>query len=557
MNKGIPEMKHVEQAPEAQVKTKRSFSIIWVVPIIALLIGGWLTFKAMSEKGLEITISFETADGLEADKTKIKFKDVEIGKVTSLELKKDLSGVVATVEMHNSADNYLTENTRFWVVRARVAAGEVSGLGTLFSGVYIGCLPSTEGKEQRSFKGLDKPPVITDGLPGNYFILKSKTLGSLDLGSPIYYRGIKVGQVVDYDFDENAESVLVKVFINDPFHNNVRQNTRFWNASGIDFTMDATGIKMDTQSLVSIMMGGVAFDLRKHDQPGAQAEKNQEFRLYSDQESSKEDAYVIKQYFLMYFNQSVRGLSPGAPVEIMGIKVGEVVSIELQYDMKNIDFRIPVLMYLEPERLQTLISEEGKVIGGEAKEGELEAQQEDRTAQLEITKSLITKGFRAQLKSENLLTGQLYIDVVLYPEAPPAELKMSKGYAVFPTTPEQLEQIVQRVDSILRSVEKVPFEAIGKDLQVAVVSLTTMLDEIKVLSGNVNQETMPKVNASFDKFEEAMEGIKSTLGPDSALNYNARKVTSEMSLAIRSLRSILEYLEKDPQALLLGKERDK
>ena len=557
MSEGDSGMKHVERAPEAKVQTKRSFSIIWVVPIIALLIGGWLTFKAMSEKGPEITITFETADGLVAGKTAVKFKDVDVGKVTKLELNDDASGVVATVEMTNNASSYLTDKTQFWVVRATVAAGEISGLGTLLSGAYIGCNPSTEGKKQTHYKGLEKPPILTADLPGRHFVLKSKELGSLDLGSPIYYRGIKVGQVVDYDFDETAEAVLFKVFIRDPFHKKVTDNTRFWNASGVDFTMDATGIKMDTQSLVSIMLGGVAFDLPEHAQQGEQAEEDKDFLLYEDRDASNEVSYNIKQYYLMYFNQSVRGLSPGAPVEILGIKVGEVVKVELLFDQTTLEFLIPVLVYFEPERLNLLITEEGKVARGTAKAEEIEATQKDKQGRNMVVKELVARGFRAQLKTGNLLTGQLFVDLANYPDAPPKELMTEQGYTVFPTIPAPFEQIVNRVDNILKKVEKVPFDKIGMDLQLAVESLTKTLDEIKDMSGNINQETVPKINAALDQMQEAMKGVESTLGPDSALSYNARQVTNELSMAIRSIRSLLEYLERDPQALLLGKEGGK
>lgn len=557
MSEGDSGMKHEERAPEAKVQTKRSFSIIWVVPIIALLICGWLTFKAMSEKGPEITITFDTADGLVAGKTTVKFKDVDVGKVTKLELNDDASGVVATVEMTNNASSYLTDKTQFWVVRATVAAGEISGLGTLLSGAYIGCNPSTEGNKQTHYEGLEKPPILTADLPGRHFVLKSKELGSLDLGSPIYYRGIKVGQVVDYDFDETAEAVLFKVFIRDPFHKKVTDNTRFWNASGVDFTMDATGIKMDTQSLVSIMLGGVAFDLPEHAQQGEQAEEDKDFLLYEDRDASNEVSYNIKQYYLMYFNQSVRGLSPGAPVEILGIKVGEVVKVELLFDQTTLEFLIPVLVYFEPERLNLLITEEGKVARGTAKAEEIEATQKDKQGRNMVVKELVARGFRAQLKTGNLLTGQLFVDLANYPDAPPKELMTEQGYTVFPTIPAPFEQIVNRVDNILKKVEKVPFDKIGMDLQLAVESLTKTLDEIKDMSGNINQETVPKINAALDQMQEAMKGVESTLGPDSALSYNARQVTNELSMAIRSIRSLLEYLERDPQALLLGKEGGK
>ena len=557
MSEGNSEMKHVEQAPEAVVQTKRSFSIIWVVPIIALLIGGWLTFKAMSEKGPEITISFETAEGLEAGKTKIKFKDVEVGKVTDITLNDDRSGVVVSAEMSPEAKPYLTEQTQFWVVRATVAAGNVSGLGTLLSGAYIGINPSTEGNKSKHFTGLEKPPLVTADMPGRHFILQSEELGSLDRGSPVYYRGIKVGQVVDYDFNHDRDIVDIKIFVEAPFHEKVLENSRFWNASGIDMTMDATGIKLDTQSLVSIMLGGVAFDLREHDEPGEPAEKDSSFRLYPDQASSKEETYEIKRYFVMYFDQSVRGLSPGAPIEIKGIQVGEVISVKLQYDLKKLDFQIPVLTVLEPERMDVLVTTSGEAVEGKEKDDQI-AIDAQRKYDLEArTKELIKKGFRAQLKQGNLLTGQLYIDLNFYPDAPPATLEKVNGYPVFPTVPAPLEQIVHRVDNILKKVEQIPFDKIGQELQGALAELTATLEEVKGISGKVNEETIPRVNTSLDQLQETLQGIESTLGPDSALNYNTRQVTSELALAIRSIRSLLEYLERDPQALILGKEGDK
>jgi len=556
MSEGNTEKTFAEQAPEAVVQTKRSFSIIWVVPIIALLIGGWLTFKAMTEKGPEITITFETAEGLEAGKTKIKFKDVEVGKVTDIVLSDNASGVVVTAEMTKEAKPYLTDKTRFWVVRATVAAGKVSGLSTLLSGAYIGVNPSTEGTKTRQFKGLEKQPLITAGKPGRHYVLQSKELGSLDQGSPVYYRGIKVGQVVDYSYDPARDGVDIKLFVEAPFHEKVLHNTRFWNASGVDLTMDATGLKLNTESLVSILLGGVTFDLREHDLPGDPAEENQTFQLFADFDSSQEDIYNIKQYFRMYFEQSARGLTPGAPVEILGIQIGEVVKVELEYDLQKIDFRIPVLIMLEPERIHTLVTEEGEMVKGEVKEIVME-EHSGATEEYQRTQVLVDKGFRGQLKTGNLLTGQLYIDLGFYPDAPPAELRMEDGYPVFPTIPAPLEQIVHRVDNILKKVEQIPFDKIGQELQVAITELATTLEEVKGVSGKVNEETIPKVNASLDQLQETLSGIESTLGPDSALNYNTRQVTSELALAIRSIRSLLEYLERDPQALILGKEGGK
>ncbi len=545
------------KVPTAQVQTKRVFSIIWVVPIIALVIGGWLIYKSMSEKGPVITITFENADGLEAGKTLVKFKDVQVGKVSAIELLDDLSGVVLTVEMQKNAEKYMTDKTQFWVVRARVAAGEISGLGTLFSGAYIGCYPSLKGKQTRKFTGLEKPPVMTLGVPGGNFTLRSETLGSLDVGSPVFYRGLKVGQVVEYHFDEASEAILLKVFINAPFHEKVRAGSRFWNASGIDLTLNASGIKMDTQSLVSIMLGGIAFDLPQDAQSTSQtqAKENTTFLLYDNRDSSKEEIYTVKTYYLMYFDQTVRGLSPGAPVEIRGIKVGEVVKIELKYDAINQDFRIPVLVMIEPERMNALVIDKDTITGKKMEEaiktGEFA---KNRTIRL---KSMVEKGFRAQLKTGNLLTGQLFIDLDYYPDAAPATMTEENGYPVFPTISTPFERIMERVESILKKVDEIPIDKIGNNVNGAIKDLNGLLKELGTMSGKVSRETLPKIDKSLDELSTTLQGISSTIGPDSALSYNSRAVMDELSMAIRSLKSLLDYLEKNPQALILGKEGDK
>lgn len=546
MDNDKDEVRQVAQAPQAQVHTRRSLSIIWVVPVAALLIGGWLAFKAWSEKGPEITITFESADGLEANKTKIKFKDVEIGTVTAIRLKEDLSGVVVKAEMSRDAESYMTDKTQFWVVRARVAAGEVSGLGTLFSGAYVGCNPSKEGKPTYHFTGEEKPPIVTAGLPGRHFLLETRTLGSLDVGSPVYYRGIKVGQVIGYDFDAPAESVYIRVFVSAPYHEKVLQNTRFWNASGIDVSLDTEGVRVDTQSLVSILLGGVAFDLPEHSEPAPPAEEGSAFELYASHAASKEKTYAVKRYFRMYFDQSVRGLVTGAPVEIMGIKLGEVVDVKLEMNADDVTARIAVLIMIEPGRIDTLVADHVAKTGAEQVANRQESESNIR--------KLIARGLRAQLKTGNLLTGQLYVDLDFYADAAPAKFETVDGYLVLPTVPAPLEQIVQRVDNILAKFEKVPFDQIGQDLQGAFKDLGETLTEIRSVSGGVNRETLPRVNAALDDLQNALQGVEATLGPDSALSYNTRNVMSEMTATIRSLRALIDYIERNPQSVIFGKE---
>ncbi|MEA1945977.1 MAG: MlaD family protein, partial [Thermodesulfobacteriota bacterium] len=266
-------------AAQAVVKPKKSISIVWIVPLVALLIGGWLLYKAVTEKGPTITITFESAEGLEVGKTKIKFKDVEVGQVEDIQLSPDLSQVMVTAQLTRDVKDYLSENTRFWVVRARVGGGAVSGLGTLFSGAYIGMDPGKPGKTARSFKGLDTQPIVTTDLPGRHFVLKSERLGSLNVGKPVYFRQIRVGQVVAYEMEKDGQAVDIKIFIYAPHHERVHKNTRFWNAGGLDVSVDAGGIKVNTESFVAIMIGGIAFENPKDLEPGPAAKEGEIFRL--------------------------------------------------------------------------------------------------------------------------------------------------------------------------------------------------------------------------------------------------------------------------------------
>ena len=233
-----------DQIPTAIIETNnRRISIVWLIPIIALLVGFWLAYTTFSKMGPTITIMFKSAKDLEAGKTRIKYKDVDLGKVTTIELNGDLSHVVVTAEMSKQAEKLLSNNTKFWVVRAKVAATGISGLGTLFSGAYISMDPGAPGNPLKNFKGLEDPPAVTTDAPGLSFFLQASRRGSIEKGSPIFYRQIEVGQVTDYHLSDDGTSVNLQVFINDPYHKFVYQNTRFWNASGVEFALNTEGIK--------------------------------------------------------------------------------------------------------------------------------------------------------------------------------------------------------------------------------------------------------------------------------------------------------------------------
>jgi paraquat-inducible protein B len=543
--------------PQADVQSKKQISIVWLIPIVAVLIGGWLAYKGLSEKGPVVTITFESAEGLEAGKTQLKYKDVKMGAVQTIHFNADLSRVIVTAELVKEAAPFLTENTRFWVVRPRVTASGVSGLGTLFSGAYIGMDPGKEGKPQRSFKGLEIPPVVTTGMPGREFLLRATELGSLDIGSPVYYRQIQVGQVIGYELEEEGQSLRIKIFINAPHDKLVRKNTRFWNASGFDLKLDASGLTLNTQSMVSIMMGGIAFDTPTSLEVGGPAQEGQLFRLFETRASIFERTYTEKIYYILHFNESIRGLTVGAPVEFRGIKIGQVVDIKSEFDLKKASPRITVLIETEPQRW--------KVAGT------------DREATAEDSKEglakLVAKGLRAQLKTGSLLTGQLFVSIDFYPDAPKAEIKYGEKFPEFPTIPAPLQIITARVNDLLSKIETVPIEQIGKDLGdtlqnvkqlseskellEAVQALNQTLQDARELAQNLNTNVAPAITATLDRAQQTLVSVEGTLGKDSPLQYELRLAIKELGESARSLRVLLEYLERHPDALIFGKGKAK
>lgn len=579
MNEKKTEHTSLDAAPKAVVKTKRSFSIVWLVPVVALVIGGWLGYKALTTKGPTITITFETAEGLEAGKTRIKYKDVEMGQVDSVVLSEDLSHVILTASLVKGAERHLSDKTRFWVVRARVAAGEVSGLGTLFAGAYIGMEPK-QGKPAITFKGLEVPPVITEGLPGRHFVLRASKLGSLDINAPVYHRQIKAGQVVAYEMEKAGQAVILKIFVNAPYHELVRQSTRFWNASGLDVAMDASGIRINTESLLSVMSGGIAFETPANLEAGEPAKEGQEFFLYETKEATRAEAYTVKNRWLLHFSGSVRGLTIGAPVEFRGIRVGQVLDVKLRFNLKDVDFRIPVLVELEPARL------EAEDIGTSVSE------------RREVMDRLVEKGLRAQLKSGSFVTGQLYVDLDLHPNAAPAKINWNAANPEFPTVPSQMDELTMSLTGLMEKLKRFPLEEIGvglkdtvqgagrlvnsPDLIQAIKDLQGTLDAFKNVAVGLDREVMPDLKKAAGGFSEAMKdtqglvkalrsdltpalhqavveaqktlvAAQTTLSSESPLQHELKRVLSELSAAARSIRVMADYLERHPDALIRGK----
>jgi len=525
--------------PEAVIRTRKSFSIVWLVPLVAVLIGGWLAYKALSERGPSITITFNSAAGLEAGKTKIKHKDVEIGKVVSISLSKDLSQVVVTAELAKGIESYLTDRARFWVVRARIAASEVSGLRTLFSGAYIALDPGKGGKPLRAFTGLETPPIATADVPGRHFLLRADRLHSLETGSPGYFRQIEVGQGGSYELDEYNRKIDIKVFIYAPHDRLVHKNTRFWNAGGLDVSIDANGVRVDTPSLVSLMIGGVAFTTPMDLEFGGFAEDGDVFPLYDNYQDTLQKKYTKKEYWVLNFDGSVRGLSHGAPVEFKGIRIGQVVDVSLQFDAKKLIYSIPVLIEIEPERIVTT--------------GELPSVSDRR----KFMYALVAKGLRAQLKTGSLLTGQMFVDLVIQPGEPTRHIVWNDKYPELPTVQAPLEKISAALAQTLDKLQKIPLEEIGSEVRTAVQNLNETLKQTKILVQKLDAKLEPEVRATLVQAQKTLGSMENVLSSDSPLNQKTSRAMVELAAAARSIRVLMDYLERHPDALLFGKGNSK
>jgi len=528
---------------EAKIGEKSKFSLVWVVPIVAAIVGAWLVYKAFTEEGPTITIVFETGDGLTAGKTKIKYRSVEVGTVEEIELSKDLKHVVVTAKMSPGARDYLREGTRFWVVRARVTAGEVQGLGTLLSGAYIGVDPVTEGDKKRVFTGLEKAPVIGTDQAGRQFKFTTKELGSLAIGAPIYYRQFAVGRVLDYRLELDG-TITGEMFITAPYDKLLKKNTKFWNASGVEASLTAEGFHVDTESLTTILIGGIAFDTPETLGDREDAPTDYEFFIYGNRLESLQREYTVREHLVMIFDESVRGLTIGSPVEFFGLKIGEVKDISFDVDYENLKFRVPVLVQIEPQRL----------LGENALSGE---------AGLQRARKLVAEGWRGQLATGNVLTGGKIINMILDPKAPPASVGEWEGYPTFPTVPSSLRTLASDVGRIVDKIEDIPFDEIGQNVSEMLASINKIVSDpdlaeaiasLRKMADQMGNEVAPALTSVLNKADQTLDSARKQIATDSVTSSELRRLLVELGDTAQAIRTIVEYLERHPEALIKGKE---
>lgn len=532
-----------DDLPQALVTAKRRRpQLFWIIPAIAAMIGAWLAVEAVRDMNRTITIRFQSAEGLETGKTLIRFKDVTIGEVKAIALAEDRSHVLVTARLNKTAEPLMTQDAQFWVVRPRLSGGQLSGIGTLFSGAYIAVGAGKSTIRQREFVGLEVAPILTEGLPGRQFLLHATDLGSIDVGSPVYFRQIKVGEVTAYDLNKTGLGLDLKIFIHAPYDRFVGSFTHFWNASGVDITFDANGVRLQTQSLTSILVGGIAFETPANVLIDNPAEANQTFTLHRDHTTALKTPDGEPETFVLNFKESLRGLTPGAPVDFRGIIVGEVKSVGVEYDPAREWFDFPVLITLYPERIR-LMMRDGK-------------QHADAASRIKsgLLKAMVERGFRAQLRTGNLLTGQLYIALDFFKDAKKVSLNTKQQPMVLPTVPGNFEELQVALATLIKNLSKVPFDQIGTDLQTVMKSLDVTLKSVDHLTQRLDKETAPEIRATLEELRHTLTGVERVLASDSPLQLDVRETMREISRAAQSLRSLADTLDRQPESLLKGKK---
>jgi paraquat-inducible protein B len=543
--------------PRPQVARPRRFglSLVWLVPFVALVIAASLFVRTVLLVGPLIDIEFASADGLEANKTEVRYKEVVVGRVEAVSLRGDRKRVIATVRLQRSAEDLAVEDTLFWVVRPRIGAGGISGLGTLLSGAYIAVDAGVSGKTRTSFVGLEAPPFVLRGEPGSVFVLRAEDLGSLEVGSAVYYRRTRVGRVVGYSLDPASDELSIRVFVEAPYHTLVTKHARFWNASGIDLSVSASGLTVNTQSLASVLAGGIAFELPRGTPKSPPAPAGTSFVLFDDRHAALAPEDGVPVPVRMMFDQSVRGLAENAPIDFLGVEIGRVREVALQSEGHASRFVVRVAAEIYPLRLGSIHNALFSGVEG------------DPAAEAAVLQRLVERGLRAQLRTGNLLTGQLYVALDFAPKGGHPTPALVDGALDLPTIPGTFSEVQPQIADIVARLSKVPFDEIGRGVTTTLGSVNETLASVDKTLASANaaigkltpqaQQALAEVQRTLQSAQRSLEGLdRNLVDPNAPVQRGLDDTLRELQRAARSLRVLVDYLQLHPESLLRGKPAD-
>jgi len=529
-----------DELPTPRVQNRRWIPrLVWVVPIVAAVIGISLLVRNWENEGPQITISFLSGEGVQVGKTLIKYRDVTVGHVSAVGLSADHKTVLVSADLSKDAASLLKADTQFWIVRPRIGVGSVSGLSTLLSGVYIGLKTGTATLSERHFIGLENPPALSHGPHGRELQLHAARAGSLAIGAPVYFRQFQVGRVIDENLLPDGNT-RVSVFVEAPYDRFVKPETRFWNASGINLRLGADGLNVQTESLAAVLAGGVAFDDGPTEAvPAAANMPGEEFTLYKNEAEAMAPPDGDPHYIRMRFAQALRGLDVGAPIEFVGVNIGSVVAVDLGYDFQNKSFPVIVTAKVYPRRM-------GQAYAVLAAQGKTES---DATLATFVG-TMVNRGLRAQPRSASLLTGKLYIALDFLPASPRTAFDASIRPLELPTVSGTFQELEAGVARIVKKVNDLPLEQIAADLHTDLTDLHETLSEL-------HTRTLPNAEDTLSALHRTLDSADRTLNVESPLQRGLSETLSESRSTLQAVRELADYLDRHPDALLRGRRPQK
>jgi paraquat-inducible protein B len=574
--KQTPENNNAAAAqPRTTGRTNR-ISLIWVVPLTALIISFWLTWQHYASLGTLITIRFVSAEGLETGKTAVRFRNVEVGKVESMHLDDTLLQVLVTVRINKESRHFLNESTRFWIERPRIGPGGVSGLSTLFSGAYIAMSTSADKSldYQEQFTGLEDPPLTATDEPGLHLLLTSTAGASLTTGAPVLYKQFEVGTIESRRLTDDGRTIAYRIFINQPYDRFISSNTRFWELGAFKMDFGAQGMTVEMESLSVLINGGISFATPKRLKEETPVENDSLFELYPSLSAAHLDLTNTESAFgfILHFDESLRGLGIGSPIEYQGVQVGHVADITIENNAETGKLTTPVLIFLDPDR-----------IGSGLQENKIPA----------LLDKAVAQGLRARLQYSSWLTSQLFIELVMIDDVRHASINPGDPYPVFPTIASPMGEIMNNLSAVFNKVDKLPLEELMTSANVLIRDLDSLvrkpaqgelgeqpqlrreqlqsapvqsllskvnhaLDGINpILHSNKTQALPAQLSESIRRLNSTLKSVKQMLDGDKArspLYYELSTTLKELTRAARSVGRLSETLDEKPNSLIFGND---
>lgn len=518
-----------DRTKDAVVRRPR-FQLVWLIPIIAAIIAGYLGYRALMERGPLLTLTFDGAYGMQVGQTQLKYKAVALGTVESIDLSEDNKHVVVKVRMNNIGERFLTSHARFWVVRPRMTLSDISSFETIVSGAYITVDPGRPGgRYQDNFIGLEQPPGVRSDEPGRTFTLTAYKLGAISTGSPVFYRGVVVGEVLGYDIGDGLGPIKIDIFVRAPFDDLVRPDSRFWNSSGVSFSVQGGVLQLQMESLQAVALGAVAFGMSPEARSESPSPDNASFHLYASQQQAEAAGYKDQVQIVTYAQSSVSGLTPGSPVTALGIEVGDVTSVALELDTKTGKSRVKICMQLQPKRI---FSSDKTVPDSEL---------------LGTFQKFVDNGMRAEITTANYVTAQKEISLVMEPKLQPVKVTMENGAIVLPFKNSSLTAIMDNTANITAQLDQIPFKQLGDNLNKLLKTANG------TLGGRQTTGLIQQLTATLQTANTTLQTLNQGFGQDSDLQRNLRQILGQTSSTLQALQALTIYLNQHPQSLLFGR----